>query len=126
MSAIGPGSSESPRVDHVTPPDTTATDADGLTASSQVLTFTSGDLPEHMPEFEVVVHDRFLEPGEPTVVQRVTPCECLGLVQPLVEVDHQVHLVANRVSHGVKRREIVPEPCPSQTQLQPGKATLIA
>jgi len=35
----------------------TATDADGLTASSEVLTFNSGDLPEHMPEFEVVIHD---------------------------------------------------------------------
>ena len=56
---------------------------------------------------EIVVDDRLLDPGEAKIVDRVAALQGLGEVQALVEVDHQVHVVADRLADGVDRREIV-------------------
>ena len=50
----------------------------------------------------------------------------LGQVEALVEVDHQLHVVADGLAHGVERGEIVAEPLAAEPQLQAGEAAFVA
>src|SRR5262249_25543793 len=68
---------------------------------------------------EVVVDDRLLEPVEALVVQRVAAKERIAEREPLIEVDHQLDLLAGGLAHRSNRGEIVRETLPSETQLEP-------
>ena len=59
-------------------------------------------------------------------VDQVAALQRLGEGQALVEVDHQVHVVADGAAHGVEGRKVGRDALASQPQLQPCEATLVA
>jgi hypothetical protein len=66
---------------------------------------------------EVVVYDRLLDPGEAVIVDGVAALQGLAHVEALVEIDHQVHVVADGFPDGSQGRQVVAQPVATQSQL---------
>ena len=75
---------------------------------------------------EIVIGQRLLDPGEAEAVDHRAPLQRLGAGQALVEVDHELHVRADRLPHGVDRRHVVRRPLAAQAQLEAGEAALVA
>src|SRR5580704_8012513 len=56
---------------------------------------------------EIVVEDRFLDPDQAMIVNHVAAPQGVGEIEGLVEIDHQVDIVADRVPHCLYGREVV-------------------
>ncbi len=50
---------------------------------------------------QIVIDNRLLDPGEALIVNHVTALKGFGEVEPLIEIDHQVHIVPHRSTNGV-------------------------
>ncbi len=50
--------------------------------------------------------------------------ESFRKVEPLAEIDHQLNVIADRVAHGLDRRQIVAEAITSEPQLEAREAAL--
>ena len=59
-------------------------------------------------------------------VDQVAALQRVGECQALVEVDHQVHVVADGAANGVEGRKVGRDALASQPQLQPCEAALVA
>src|SRR5580704_1649178 len=55
---------------------------------------------------EIVEH-RFLDPDQAMIVNHVAAPQVVGEIEGLVEIDHQVDILANRVPHRPYGREVV-------------------
>ena len=75
---------------------------------------------------EIVVDHRLIDPGEAVAVDGVAAGEGVGLVQALVEVDHEGDVAPDRRAHRVQRRQIVGQPLAPEPELEPGEAALPA
>ena len=56
---------------------------------------------------EIVVEDRFLDPDKAMIVNHVAAPQGVGEIEGLVEIDHQVDIVADRIPHRLYGREVV-------------------
>ena len=74
---------------------------------------------------EIVVDDRFFQPGEAQIVEHVAPAQGLRHVEALVEIDHQVHVIADRPANRIDRGEVVPWIVPAEAQLQALELSLV-
>src|SRR6516162_4805310 len=73
---------------------------------------------------EVVVDDRLLEPVKALIVERVAPRQRIAEREPLVEIDHELDVMAGGVAHLADRREVVGEAVAAETKLQCREAAL--
>jgi hypothetical protein len=56
---------------------------------------------------EIVVEDRFLDPDKAEIIDHVAAPQGVGEIEGLVEIDHEVDIVADRFPHRLYRREVV-------------------
>src|SRR3984885_5576840 len=55
---------------------------------------------------EIVVEDRFLDPDKAKIVDHVAAPQGVGEIEGLVEIDHQVDILADRIPHPLYGREV--------------------
>src|SRR3984885_4495655 len=55
---------------------------------------------------EIVVKDRFLDPDQAMTVNHVAAPQGVGEIEGLVEIDHQVDILADRIPHRLYGREV--------------------
>src|SRR6202030_2619877 len=67
---------------------------------------------------EVIISDRFLEPGEALPVERVTAVQCIAEAEALIEIHDQLDIGAGRTAHRLSRREIVSQFVAAQAQFE--------
>ena len=67
---------------------------------------------------EIVVRDRLFEPVETLIVEGVAAVQRVAEAEALVEVDHQLDVLANGVAYRLDGGDVVGEALPSETQLQ--------
>ena len=75
---------------------------------------------------EIVVDDRLLDPVEAQVVDHVAAVQRLGEIQALIEIDHQLDVIADRLADGVDASRGHREAFAAEPQLEPGETTLVA
>ena len=63
---------------------------------------------------EVVIDDRLLDPGQPHVVNTLTSLLRLSKIEPLIEIHHEVHVLANHSPNRFDRRQVIRQPISSQ------------
>jgi hypothetical protein len=56
---------------------------------------------------KIVVEDWFLNPGEAMIIDHVAAPQGVGKIEGLVEIDHQVDFVADRIPHRLHGRDVV-------------------
>src|SRR3984885_2978552 len=76
---------------------------------------------------EIVVEDRFLDPAQAMIVNHVAAPQGVGEIEGLVEIDHQVDILADRIPHRLYGREVVACICADQPKLHGSEssATLV-
>src|SRR5258705_6417713 len=67
---------------------------------------------------EIVIDNRFLEPGEALPVERVTAVQRVAETEALIEIHHQLDIRTGRAAHRLYRREIVSQSVAAQPQLE--------
>src|ERR1700733_10627753 len=67
---------------------------------------------------EIIVEDRLLDPDQAMIVNHVAAPQGVGEIEGLVEIDHQVDIIADRVPHRLYRCEIVAWIGTAQPKLQ--------
>src|SRR5262245_59508746 len=75
---------------------------------------------------EVGVDDRLFNPVQAELIDPMAPAQRFSQIQTLVEIDHQVHIFANRLAHGGYRRHIVAKLVASEPKLQASKPSFVA
>ena len=70
--------------------------------------------------------DRFLDPGEAEIIDRVASFQSLAKMKSLVEIDHQAHLTPDCFSDGLYGREIIGKTLTAETQLYTLETALLA
>src|ERR1700719_4329765 len=73
---------------------------------------------------EVVVNDRLLEPVESLVVERVAARQRIAESESLVEIDHELDVIARAIATLADRREVVGEALAAEPKLQGLEAAL--
>ena len=67
---------------------------------------------------KIVVEDWFLDPDQAMIVDHVAAPQGVGEIEGLVEIDHQVDIVADRIPHRLYGRNVVPWIGAAQPKLQ--------
>src|SRR5882724_7838439 len=67
---------------------------------------------------QVIVRDGFFEPVEALIVKRMAAVQRVAQAEALVEVDHQLDVLADRPAHRSDGGDVVSEAFPPETQLQ--------
>ena len=75
---------------------------------------------------EIVVDDRLLDPVQAKIVDHVAALQRLANVQALIEIRHQMHVVAHGSANGCYRGQIVADPLATEPQFEPGEAAFVA
>src|SRR5262245_6320349 len=75
---------------------------------------------------EVVVDDRLLDPGKTEVVDGVAALQSFGEIEALVEVDHQIDIVADGPSNRGDGREVFSPAIAPEAKLEATKPTFVS
>src|ERR1700735_3620215 len=73
---------------------------------------------------EIVVKDRFLDPAQAMIVNHVAAPQGVGEIEGLVEIDHQVDIVADRIPYRLYGREVVACICAAQPKLHGSESSV--
>jgi len=74
---------------------------------------------------EVIVNDRLFDPIQAEIVEHMTSLQGLGEVQSLIEIDHQVHVVANCIPDSLYRSEIIADAVASEAQFEAAESSFV-
>src|ERR1700758_134349 len=56
---------------------------------------------------QIVVEDRFLDPDKAMIIDHVAAPQGVAEIEGLVEIDHQIDIVADRIPHRLYGRDVV-------------------
>src|SRR5215831_19534287 len=67
---------------------------------------------------QIIVDDRLLEPIKPRIVERVTARQGIAEGKPLVEIDHQLDVVAGAFANRADGGKVIGEPVAPEPKLE--------